>query len=73
MKQPSLKKLQEQVDRFNATYAVGCKVDLTMDSGEKKPVTIANKATILGGHSAVGWFDEISGCYALDRVNDGKW
>lgn len=68
MKQKSLKKLQEQVDKFNNAYAVGCKVDLKLDSGEVKPVTIKHKATILGGHTAVGWFEEISGCYNLANV-----
>jgi hypothetical protein len=68
MKSKSQAKLQAQVDKFNATYGIGCKVDLKKDDGSIVPVTVANKATVLGGHSAVGWFEEISGCYSLDRV-----
>jgi len=68
MKQKSLKQLQSQVDDFNATYKVGDTLLLEKDSGERQTVTVHNPATILGGHSAVGWFEEISGCYSLDRV-----
>lgn len=68
MKQKSLKQLQFEVDKFNATYKVGDTLLLEKDSGEKQTVTVYNPATILGGHSAVGWFEEISGCYSLDRV-----
>lgn len=66
--QKSLKKLQQEVDEFNAKHEVGSKVRVKLDSGEIIETTISNKATILGGHSAVGWFEEISGCYSLDRV-----
>lgn len=66
--QKSLKKLQQEVDEFNANHEVGSKVKVRLDSGEIIEATIYNKATILGGHSAVGWFEEISGCYSLDRV-----
>ena len=71
-KQKSLKQLQKEVDDFNSTYAVGCKVDLKLDSGETIAATIKDKATILGGHSAVGWFEEVSGCYSLSCVNQNK-
>ena len=64
--------LQQQVDWFNNTYPVGSTVNLKMDSGEVKEVTVYDKATVLGGHSAVGWFNEISGCYSLDRVKKQK-
>ncbi len=68
MKQKSLKQLQSQVDEFNSTYKVGDTLLLEKDSGEKQTVTVYSPATVLGGHSAVGWFEEISGCYSLDRV-----
>ncbi len=73
MKPKSQKQLQEQIDKFNGTYGIGCKVDIKLDSEEIKSVTVSDKATILGGHSAVGWFKEISGCYSLDRVCDGTF
>lgn len=60
--------LQSQVYAFNKTYDKGSRVKLRMDSGEIKTVTVKQEATILGGHSAVGWFEEISGCYSLDRI-----
>lgn len=73
MKQKPLEELQKQVDLFNGTYGIGCKVDIKLDSGEIQSVTVEHEATILGGHSAVGWFEEISGCYSLDRVCDGTF
>lgn len=60
--------LLSRVYAFNKTYEVGARVKLKMDNGEIKIVTVKSPATILGGHSAVGWFNEISGCYSLDRV-----
>lgn len=69
MNQPSLASLQKKVDVFNQTYGIGCRVDLRLDSGETKSVTVRAPASILGGHSAVAWFEEISGCYSIDRVN----
>ena len=60
--------LSKEVVFFNKTYTVGEKVNLRMDDGSIKEVTVACPASILGGHSAVGWFAEISGCYQLDRV-----
>ena len=67
----TLAKLQKEVDNFNSKHKVGDKVKLKMDSGEVKEVTIRNEATILSGHSAVGWFGGVgivSGCYSLDKV-----
>lgn len=66
--QPSLKKIQSQVDNFNSKHSVGDSVKLRLDSGEVKEVKISHPATILGGHSAVGWFEGVSGCYSLSSV-----
>jgi len=60
--------LSMMVYNFNKQYSVGDRVKIEMDNGEIKVVTVASEATILGGHSAVGWFNEISGCYSLERV-----
>lgn len=68
MKQKSLKTLESEIQDFNKKYAVGDKVKVKFDNGEMKEVTVSHAATILGGHSAVGWFEEISGCYMLSRV-----
>jgi len=74
MEQKSLKELQEQVNLFNATYGIGSKVTVKIES-QIKLVTVVNKATI---HSivkqlqvekiAVGWFKEISSFCSLDKV-----
>lgn len=61
-------KLESQVYAFNKSYSVGDIVKLKMDNQEIKIVTVKRPASILEGHSAVGWFNEISGCYSLDRV-----
>lgn len=60
--------LESQVHSFNKTYQIGDRVKLEMDNGDIKMVTVRMPATVLSGHSAVGWFKEISGCYSLDRV-----
>jgi hypothetical protein len=67
-KQKSQHQLQSEVDAFNQKHKVGDKVMLRIDSDGVKEVTIKHPATIAGGHSAVGWFEEISGYYLLDRV-----
>lgn len=64
----SLKTLEKEVDKFNAKYKVGDFVNLQHDDGDVKRVQIKHEATILGNHTAVGWFHGISGCYSLDKV-----
>ena len=62
---------QAQIMRdFNKKFKVGEKVSVKMDDGEIKKVTIQHPATMLYGEIAVGWFDEITGCYRLDRVQE---
>jgi hypothetical protein len=61
-------KLEMQITAFNEKYKPGDQLNIKMDSGEIKQVTVKCPATILGGHTAVGWFNEISGCYDLSRV-----
>lgn len=68
MRKPNLKKLQKEVDTFNAKCPVGSKVIVTKDLGEEVHTTVTHEATILGGHTAVGWFDGIVGCYLLSRA-----
>lgn len=62
------KKVQAQIDRFNSEHPVGSLVMVRLDSGELRAFTVRHEATALGGHTAVGWFDGITGAYALDRV-----
>lgn len=65
---PSLKTLQKIVDRFNAEFPVGSKVLLRKDSGEVE-TEVRAPAEVFGGHSAVGWFVGVSGCYSIE---DGR-
>jgi len=59
---------QRDVDEWNAKYPVGQKVRVRLDSGEVKETTTRYEATVLSGHTAVGWFNGIRGCYCLDRA-----
>lgn len=69
MKKKSLKTLQQQVEKFNLRFKCGDKVKLRQDAySDWEEVTVRSPATILGGHSAVGWFKEKSGCHSLDFV-----
>lgn len=67
-KQKTQRELELEVENFNLKHKVGDKVLLKNDAGEVNTVTVKSPATILGGHTAVGWFKEISGCYLLERV-----
>ncbi len=39
-----------------------------MDSGEAREAETKYTAEVLSGHTAVGWFKDISGCYLLERA-----
>lgn len=67
-KQPTQRELEDQVNYFNGRFPVGSKLKLKKDFGGIIDVTVRHEATIMGGHSAVGWFEEISGCYSLDSI-----
>lgn len=66
---PNLKKLQKQCDEFNKKYPIGTAVKLKKDFIDV-PVTtkVRNEAFVLSGHSAVAFFDGISGCYHISCV-----
>ncbi len=68
MKQPSKKKLQADIDKFNKACPVGTPVSVTMDDGTAVETKVWHEATILGGHTAMGWFEDITGCYLLKRA-----
>lgn len=63
-----LDRLQRQVDAFNAACPVGTPVVVRRDSGDEHYGTVRYPASILSGHSAVGWVTGITGCYLLDRI-----
>lgn len=62
---PSQTTLQETVDRFNRDFPVGTKLILRKDNGEIE-TEVKAPAEVLHGHSAVGWFVGVSGCYSID-------
>jgi hypothetical protein len=64
-KQPSRAHLQRIVDRFNRSFPVGSRVILRKDTGEVE-TTVKAPAEVLSGHSAVGWFEGVRGCYSIE-------
>ncbi|MHC4644186.1 MAG: hypothetical protein ACYTBJ_01695 [Planctomycetota bacterium] len=67
-RKPSLKKLQAEVDRFNEECPVGTAVTVTKDLGDVVHTKVRFPAEVLSGHTAVGWFEDIRGCYLLSRA-----
>ncbi len=66
MAKKSTKQLQKIVDGFNETFPVGTEVLLRKDTEVVRTVVEA-PAEILGGHSAVGWFRGVRGCYSIEN------
>lgn len=58
--------MQWLVDDFNAKYPVGTPVLLKKDFGDEVKTTVRHAAYILSGHSAVAFFEGVSGCYCID-------
>lgn len=62
-------KLQAECDAFNAKYPVGTPVLLKKDFIDEPVQTVVrHPAYVLSGHSAVAFFDGVSGCYAIKCV-----
>ncbi len=71
MRKPNPKKLQAEVDRFNARFPVGSNVLAWtghMGDGPGKPGTVRAPAYVLGGHTAVAHLDGISGCVSVSHI-----
>ena len=68
MNPPDIKQLQGAIDQFNKSCPVGTPVSLMKDDGTTVETKVRHEATILGGHSAVGWFEGITGCWLLERA-----
>ncbi len=65
----NLKKLQKLCDDFNRIYPVGTAVRLKKDFVDEPVDTkVTHEAYVLSGHSAVAFFEGISGCYHIDCV-----
>lgn len=70
---PTEAKLHEQVTEFNKRYKVGDKLIVIKDNGDKHVHALKAPAQVMGCHSAVAWFEGLSGCWAIERVvNEGK-
>jgi hypothetical protein len=69
---PSAAQLQKIVDRFNHDFPVGTVVVLRKDTGNFR-TKVRHPAYIMGGHSAVAFFEGVSGAYSIenDRVSAG--
>lgn len=70
-KQKTLEQLQAIVDDFNSKKTIGDAVQVNTGTRNQpvwKDCTVRGKASILGGHSAVGWFNGVTGCYDLEFV-----
>ncbi len=70
-KRPDLKTLQAEVDRFNKACPVGTAVTVQADDGTLMYDVVTDPPEVLNGHTAVGWFAGITGCYLLSRVAKG--
>jgi hypothetical protein len=69
MKKPDAKKLQKQCDEFNEKYPVGTAVLLKKDFVDEPVATsVRHPAYVMSGHSAVAFFEGISGCYHIIAV-----
>lgn len=71
MKRPNAAKLQKQCDEFNETYPVGSPVTLRKDT-DTIQTKVRGEAFILSGHSAMAFFERVSGCYEIDRVTPAR-
>lgn len=68
MNKKQQQKQQQLIDKFNERYNIGDKIKVRQDDGNIVEWTVRNEATMLGGHSAVIWAEEHTGCYSADRV-----
>ncbi len=61
--------LQKQCDDFNKKYPVGTDVLLKKDFDPVLFKTkIRSEAYVLSGHTAVAFFEGVSGCYDIESV-----
>lgn len=68
MKRPSLKKLQDQCDKFNKKYPVDTPVLLKKDFVDEPVKTRVTHAAYIMCGIPVAFFEGISGCYDIQAV-----
>jgi len=57
---------------WNAEVSAGAPVNYRKDDGSVIETFTRSQARVLGGHTAVVWLENVSGCVALDRVSFEK-
>jgi hypothetical protein len=70
-RKPNPKKLQAEVDRFNAAHPVGSNVRAwtgLMGEGPGQVGHVREPAYVLGGHTAVVHLTGVRGCVALSHT-----
>ncbi len=65
---PDYKHHEKLVREWNKKYPVGTRVIVKKDDDTEIETETVHEATMLGGHTAVAWLKDLSGCYLLDRV-----
>ena len=65
---PDYKHQEKLVRDWNEKYPVGTQVIVRKDDQTEVRTETVHEATMLGGHTAVAWLKDISGCYSLERV-----
>lgn len=65
---PNIKHQEKLVREWNEKHPVGTPVIVTKDDSTEIKTMTVHEATLLGGHTAVAWLKDISGCYSLERV-----
>lgn len=68
-KRPTAAQLQAQCDAWNARHPLGTQIvfENIRGEGESARGNTTSEAQVMGGHSAVIWFDGKSGCVDLDH------
>jgi hypothetical protein len=60
-----IERLQRIVDDFNRRFPIGSEVLLRKDSEEVR-TRVRFEGYVLQGHSAVAFFEGVSGCYSIE-------
>jgi hypothetical protein len=64
----TLKRLSALVEKFNQDCPVGTIVTVKKDDGTSITSKVNAPAELLGGHTPVGWVEDMRSCFALERI-----
>jgi hypothetical protein len=59
---------QRKAEAFNARHHIGTPVYYRTDQNGIVETRTRTNASVLSGHTAVVWLDDITGCVSLERV-----